>query len=368
MSVWKQYLKALTVDLFLAATVDCQVSVWSDWSSCSASGYQSRFRSVAAEPRHGGTPCPTLQETRTGPCSTTEAPWPPFWPGYHLDPFSPPPEPILPASPPRDVCTDMAFDPGCDSWQQEGYCSFKYQSGSNGWDLFMVSDRDSNTGKILAYVGDRWGTVCDDGWSNANAKVTHTVREHKPNLATAKQLCAILQTKTMKPCFSGFWYSKSHQFCKSLTVRLAYDKNTMTEWNCLGSGTFKIGVTWACHTCVHFQVFWVSCLSRDAVSKAPWKCQHHIDMNVHACMPPDRWPADSLTSRGNGRTGAQSAALMKNLPSPLSWMTYSAAVTRAGCRTARLQVPIIVTTMRMLRLYVPIRAFAKPSLLLTKSH
>ncbi len=47
--------------------IDCVVSAWSDWSTCSAScggGTQRRTRSVVTSPAYGGYPCPTLVDTQ----------------------------------------------------------------------------------------------------------------------------------------------------------------------------------------------------------------------------------------------------------------------------------------------------------------
>lgn len=51
---------------FLSDPVDCVVSEWSPWSPCSKTcGYGTNFRnrSVISFPKHGGQPCPVLQET-----------------------------------------------------------------------------------------------------------------------------------------------------------------------------------------------------------------------------------------------------------------------------------------------------------------
>lgn len=46
---------------------DCRVSHWSEWSSCSKDcgiGEMHRYRNILRRPRHGGRPCPPLQESR----------------------------------------------------------------------------------------------------------------------------------------------------------------------------------------------------------------------------------------------------------------------------------------------------------------
>ncbi len=51
--------------------VDCQVSEWSDWSTCDKTcggGTQSRMRSVLVQPQNGGAACPALSETQA--CNT----------------------------------------------------------------------------------------------------------------------------------------------------------------------------------------------------------------------------------------------------------------------------------------------------------
>jgi hypothetical protein len=57
-----------------ACPVDCKVSLWSDWSDCSAtcgSGEQVRARAVTGEANYGGKVCPVLrqkQKCESGPC------------------------------------------------------------------------------------------------------------------------------------------------------------------------------------------------------------------------------------------------------------------------------------------------------------
>ena len=47
--------------------IPCVVSAWSEWTSCAPcnlkKGTTSRYRNIIAEPQHGGTSCPYLEET-----------------------------------------------------------------------------------------------------------------------------------------------------------------------------------------------------------------------------------------------------------------------------------------------------------------
>lgn len=55
--------------------VDCKVTEWSQWSECSATcggGKQSRLRKVAVGSRYGGAACPSLEETKD--CNQTPCP------------------------------------------------------------------------------------------------------------------------------------------------------------------------------------------------------------------------------------------------------------------------------------------------------
>eukprot|EP01012_Entosiphon_sulcatum_P049575 TRINITY_DN6820_c0_g1_i6.p1 TRINITY_DN6820_c0_g1~~TRINITY_DN6820_c0_g1_i6.p1 ORF type:complete len:7637 (+),score=112.47 TRINITY_DN6820_c0_g1_i6:5459-28369(+) len=55
--------------------VDCVVSAWAEWGTCSLScggGMQNRERFVTTDPLHGGSPCPALAETRS--CNTQACP------------------------------------------------------------------------------------------------------------------------------------------------------------------------------------------------------------------------------------------------------------------------------------------------------
>lgn len=59
-----------------ACPIDCDVSQWSDWTTCSrtcGSGYQTRTREVFSSPKYGGKSCPkSLEETQ--PCSKHSCP------------------------------------------------------------------------------------------------------------------------------------------------------------------------------------------------------------------------------------------------------------------------------------------------------
>jgi hypothetical protein len=61
--------------------LDCQVSAWSNWSSCSATGcsngIQTRTRNVTRQAYNGGAVCPSLIETApcTGPCNCVVSDW-----------------------------------------------------------------------------------------------------------------------------------------------------------------------------------------------------------------------------------------------------------------------------------------------------
>jgi len=59
----------------IEAPVNCVVSSWSAWSSCSETcggGTQSRSRTIITQPAYGGTACPTLIESRS--CNTQDCP------------------------------------------------------------------------------------------------------------------------------------------------------------------------------------------------------------------------------------------------------------------------------------------------------
>ena len=61
--------------LFCYIAVDCEVSGWSGWSSCSQNcggGTQSRDRSIVVAPENGGAGCPTLSQTQN--CNTQACP------------------------------------------------------------------------------------------------------------------------------------------------------------------------------------------------------------------------------------------------------------------------------------------------------
>ena len=56
-------------------SVDCKVSQWNVWDSCSVtcgSGTKKRTRNVAQEPKNGGAMCPDLEETMD--CNTDKCP------------------------------------------------------------------------------------------------------------------------------------------------------------------------------------------------------------------------------------------------------------------------------------------------------
>ena len=60
-----------TLQGLLPVPVDCMVTTWRDWGSCSATcggGTMSRSREVAQQPMHGGKPCPALEEKNA--CNT----------------------------------------------------------------------------------------------------------------------------------------------------------------------------------------------------------------------------------------------------------------------------------------------------------
>lgn len=59
----------------LFAPVNCEVSAWSDWSTCDKScggGSQTRTRTVTKQPLNGGNACPTLAESQ--PCNSQACP------------------------------------------------------------------------------------------------------------------------------------------------------------------------------------------------------------------------------------------------------------------------------------------------------
>ena len=71
--VWKHnFLKLFTLALL---SVDCKLSGWTSWSSCTktcSGGIQMRNRSVLRLEQFGGEPCPKLEETNE--CNTKECP------------------------------------------------------------------------------------------------------------------------------------------------------------------------------------------------------------------------------------------------------------------------------------------------------
>ena len=59
----------------LLLSVDCRLSEWTSWSSCTktcSGGTQKRSRSVLKPEQHGGQACPKLQETKG--CNTKDCP------------------------------------------------------------------------------------------------------------------------------------------------------------------------------------------------------------------------------------------------------------------------------------------------------
>jgi len=61
--------------------VDCAVSAWSDWSTCSATcggGTQTRSRTVNTPAANGGMACPALTDSQA--CNTNPCPPPPMMP------------------------------------------------------------------------------------------------------------------------------------------------------------------------------------------------------------------------------------------------------------------------------------------------
>ena len=55
--------------VYFCFSVDCEVSDWTEWSSCSktcGSGFQKRERSIVKQPKNNGKPCEgNLDETKT---------------------------------------------------------------------------------------------------------------------------------------------------------------------------------------------------------------------------------------------------------------------------------------------------------------
>ena len=55
----------ISTKLPLPAPINCVVGEWSAWSTCSIEGQQTRTRNIVTEPNETGTPCPPVTETRT---------------------------------------------------------------------------------------------------------------------------------------------------------------------------------------------------------------------------------------------------------------------------------------------------------------
>lgn len=56
--------------------VNCQVSSWSDWSTCDpATGTQTSTRTVTQQPQNGGSVCPSLTQTRDCPVDCQVSDW-----------------------------------------------------------------------------------------------------------------------------------------------------------------------------------------------------------------------------------------------------------------------------------------------------